>query len=86
MTPKLLLVDVEAIQADLESLAAFCQAQRDLLLKTATLCSTDGLLEPSDAARLFEAAGVWSDSLAWRLNKASEAIFSQVTLMQVAAS
>lgn len=82
MSPKLLLVDAEAIQGDLESLAAFCDGQRDLLMKVAGLCSTDSLIPASDVARAFEGAGVWAAELADRLNQANEAIFSQVTLIR----
>lgn len=81
MTPKLILTDVEAIQSELESLAAFCDGQRDMLLKVASLASTDALLEAGDIARLMEATGVWAADLADRLNTANEAIFSQVTLL-----
>lgn len=81
MSPKLLLVDVDAIQGEVESLAAFCQAQRDQLLKIAGLLSTDSLVPAADVARTLEAAAVWAATLADRLDDASEAIFSQVSLM-----
>ena len=86
MSPAVLIVDLVAIQGELESLASYCEGQRDLLLKVASLVATDSLVPASDVARTIEAAGVWAAGLADRLNTAGETIFSQVTLMSGASS